>query len=82
MATKQEVADYINAYYKATWSPEEEAKIEIGSKIKWERRVGGGFKEETGEVVQISEKTYQVCCKENGKNYFVNRKNESIQLIK
>ena len=28
MVTKQEVADYINAYYKATWSAEEEAKIE------------------------------------------------------
>ena len=28
MATKQEVADYINAYYKATWSAEEEAKID------------------------------------------------------
>ena len=28
MATKQEVADYINANYEAAWSTEEEAKID------------------------------------------------------
>ena len=28
MATKQEVADYINANYSSTWTPEEEAKVD------------------------------------------------------
>ena len=28
MATKQEVADYINANYEATWTAEEEAKVD------------------------------------------------------
>ena len=28
MATKQEVADYINANYESVWSTEEEAKID------------------------------------------------------
>ena len=28
MATKQEVADYINANYQSAWSDEEEAKID------------------------------------------------------
>ena len=28
MATKQEVADYINAIYSTAWSDEEEAKID------------------------------------------------------
>ena len=28
MATKQEVADYINANYETAWSTEEEAKID------------------------------------------------------
>ena len=28
MATKQEVADYINANYSTSWSAEEEAKID------------------------------------------------------
>ena len=28
MATKQEVADYINANYEAAWTDEEEAKID------------------------------------------------------
>ena len=28
MATKQEVADYINANYEAIWTAEEEAKID------------------------------------------------------
>ena len=28
MATKQEVADYINANYEATWTADEEAKID------------------------------------------------------
>ncbi len=27
MATKQEVADYINANYESTWTAEEEAKL-------------------------------------------------------
>ena len=28
MATKQEVADYINANYEATWTADEEAKVD------------------------------------------------------
>jgi hypothetical protein len=28
MATKEEVADYINSYYELTWTAEEEAKID------------------------------------------------------
>ena len=59
----------------------EENVIKVGSKVKWERRIGGGFEEETGEVVKISEKTYQICCKKNGKNYFVNKNEKTLTLI-
>jgi hypothetical protein len=55
--------------------------IKVGSKVKWGRRIGGGFEEETGEVMKISEKTYQICCKKNGKNYFVSKNEKTITLI-
>ena len=38
--------------------------------------------EETGEIVKISEKIYQICCKKNKKNFFVSKNEESLQLIK
>jgi len=55
--------------------------IKVGSKVKWERRIGGGFEEETGEVMKISEKTYQICCKKNGKNYFVSKNEKTLTRI-
>ena len=60
---------------------EEEKKIEVGSNVKWQRKIGGGFKEETGNVVKITDKLYQICCKSNGNNYFVKKSDKTISLI-
>ena len=63
-------------------SEESDDTIKVGSKVKWNRTIKGELLEETGEIVKISEKIYQICCKKNKKNFFVSKNEESLQLIK